>query len=52
MENGRRPLSAILLIAFFALFTLLAVVGFCLGWRPPVSSVEGRGIDAVITYLL
>ena len=52
MDNGRRPFSVVLLVSVLALFTGLTVVGFAVGWRPQVSSEEGRGIDGVITYLL
>ncbi|MHC4954812.1 MAG: cytochrome c oxidase subunit II [Planctomycetota bacterium] len=52
MENGKRPPIIRGLIVFFALITIFAVVGFMLPLRSEVASEEGKGIDAVITYLL
>ncbi len=52
MAQASRPASAFLLVAFFALLTLAVVVGFFVPWRSAVASMEGRGIDSVITYLL
>jgi len=52
MESGKRPPVVTGLVVFFALITLVTVVLFCLPWRPDVASEEGKGIDAVITYLL
>jgi cytochrome c oxidase subunit 2 len=52
MDSGKRPTVVVGLIAFFALITLITVVLFFLPWRSDVASDEGKGIDAVITYLL
>ena len=44
METGGRPLSVLLLIAFFALFTLLVVIGLlALQGRTPETPM--RAID-------
>ncbi|MHC4958220.1 MAG: cytochrome c oxidase subunit II [Planctomycetota bacterium] len=48
----RSGYSRILLIAFFAGFTGLCVIGFMQGWRKDVASEEGVGIDGVLSYLL
>ena len=52
MESGSRPRIVTGLVAFFALITIVTVIGFALPWRSEVASEEGKGIDAVITYLL
>jgi cytochrome c oxidase subunit 2 len=51
-RTARRPAAALALIAVFALFAVLTVVGFLLPWRREVASEEGKGIDETITYLL
>jgi len=52
MEQRSRPPVVIGLIVFFGLITIVTVALFCLPWRSEVASEEGKGIDAVITYLL
>jgi len=52
VSGTRRSRTATLLVAFFALFTLAAFYGFAHGWRMPAATVEGRGIDGVLNYLL
>ncbi|MHC4939107.1 MAG: cytochrome c oxidase subunit II [Planctomycetota bacterium] len=52
MESGKRPTIIVGLIAFFALITIVTVAMFFMPWRSEVASEEGKGIDAVITYLL
>jgi len=52
MENRKPPRIIVALVAFFAIFTILSVIGFAVPWRSEVASEEGQGIDSVITYLL
>lgn len=52
MAHGRRPLSAVVLVAFFGLLAVVVFLFFLAGWRSPVASQEGEGIDGIITYLL
>jgi cytochrome c oxidase subunit 2 len=52
MAEGKRPLSAVFLVAFFGLLAILSLVFFLVGWRTPVASREGVGIDGIISYLL
>jgi cytochrome c oxidase subunit 2 len=53
MDRLRVPLAAIVLVAFFALVTILTVIGFAFrAWLPPVASQHGAGVDFVIHFLL
>jgi len=52
MTESTRSLSVFFLVAFFGLLAVVAFVFFMLGWRPPVATSEGAGIDGVISYLL
>ena len=51
-ENGNRRPVVVGLILFFAIVTIVTVAMFAMPWRSEVASEEGKGIDAVITYLL
>lgn len=49
----RRSIQGVLLVLFFAAVTTLTLAGFLFhGWMPPVATEHGRGVDAMIAYIL
>ncbi|MEN8144266.1 MAG: cytochrome c oxidase subunit II [Gemmatimonadota bacterium] len=52
MNEPRQTGHIVSIIALFLGIMAMTVVGFSVDWAPPVASVHGQGVDAVMDYLL